>query len=390
MIRRRRSTSRRRAALAAVLIAALTGTLLLPACSDELAPALVLRPGATPAPVAQTEADPVARPHYHYFGEIRMGDLVEHTFTFDNPSARPVTIERALPSCGCLALVVRARDAEGTVLPTGDWRTTDMATVPPGGTLDVTFKVDATKVPVPNQSRLVSADVKTDDPVQELIRLEATVVAVSPFAVAYGATGTLDFGIVDGTQEQTLRQAISQSGPKNEELTGEVLEQPDDWKVVVWEDLVTGDIRTWMLQITIPPGDEGLFRERVVLGARLVETGEAAPARVEEVQGRRAGPVFATPQPAFFRGDTRTVDVRVASRARVQGAAIDRVEVTGTLSAGLDVEVFDGARVRGPGNAWTLTMTLPEDAPEVASGTVVVHFRSGLWPPLEIPYSRFP
>jgi len=359
-------------------------------CSSDPSSALVLRPGSTPAPVAATQADPIERPHYHYFGEVRLGEVVEHTFTFDNPTGRSVAIERAIPSCGCLALVVEAFDAAGEAIEVQDWRTTDMAVVPPDGRLEVTFRVDSTRVPVPNQSRLVQADVKTDDPVQELIRLEATVVAVSPFVAAYPVTQRLDFGTVDATGESTERLKISQAGPRSEELTGEVLEQPEDWKVLLWEEPVIGETRTWTLQVTVPPGESGAFEGRVLLGTALVESGAPSEPRVERVAGIRADPVFANPPRVFFRGDDDEKEVRVASRTRVAGAAIERVEVTGTLATGLDVNVLDGARVSGPGNNWTLTMKLPSEAPAEASGTVVVHFRSGLWPPVEIPYSKLP
>ncbi|QDU84948.1 hypothetical protein Pla163_20680 [Planctomycetes bacterium Pla163] len=372
-------------------LALLASLCLLLGCQGDPGPALVLRPGSTPAPVAQTRADPVVRPNYHWFGAIDSGAIAEHTFVFDNRSNRTVTIERALPSCGCLALQVDAKDADGAPLPGRIVEGTRRTAVPPGGALEVTFLVDPARVPVPNQPRLVQADIKTDDPLGEFMRLEASLIAVTAFQAAYQDFSGIDFKLVDATLPQSRQLSISQAGDRASLLSTQVLSHPDDWVVNVWEQEVDpGMPRTWTLQVTVPPGPQGRFFGDVELQVLDAETGEPTGTRIERVQGRREGSVFASPPHAFFRGDTKVVEVRVASRTRVIGAAIEAVDVDGTLATSLDVQWVDGAQITGHGNAWTLALTLAADVPAQASGTVTVHFVDDLWPPLDIPYSRLP
>jgi hypothetical protein len=372
-------------------LALLASLCLLLGCQGDPGPALVLRPGATPAPVAQTRADPVVRPNYHWFGTLEAGVIAEHTFVFDNRSNRTVTVERALPSCGCLALQVDAKDADGQPLPGRIVEGTRRTAVPPGGALEVTFMIDPSRVPVPNQPRLVQADIKTDDPLGEFMRLEASLIATTSFQAAYQDFAGIDFKLVDGALPQSRRLSISQSGERKSLLSTEVLSHPDGWVVNMWEqDVSAGMPRTWTLQVTVPPGPQGRFFGDVVLQTLDAETGATSGTRIERVQGRREGPVFASPPHAFFRGDTDVVEVRVASRTRVIGARIEAVDVDGTLASSLDVAWVDGAQINGFGNAWTLALTLAADVPAQASGTVTVHFEGDLWPPLEIPYSRLP
>lgn len=372
-------------------LALLAALCLLVSCQGDPGPALELRPGATPAPVVQTRADPVERPNYHWFGELEEGAIAEHTFVFDNRSNRTVTIERALPSCGCLALQVDAMDAAGEPLPGRIVEGTRRTAVPPGGSLAVTFLIDPSRVPVPNQPRLVQADIKTDDPLGEYVRLEASLVAITSFQAAYQSFAGVDFKVVDALLPQSRRLSISQAGSRRSLLSTEVLSRPDGWVVHLWEqDVNAGMPRTWTLQITVPPGPQGRFAADVVLQTLDAETGELVGTRTERVQGRREGPVFASPPHAFFRGDTQVVEVRVASRAFVAGASIGAIDVDGTLATSLEVEWVHGAQITGRGNAWTLALALADDVPAQASGTVTVHFVDDLWPPLKIPYSRLP
>jgi hypothetical protein len=367
---------------------AVLASLLLAACgTDAQAPALVVQPGSRPAPVAETQADPVERPNFHWFGDVPYGEVVRHTFVLANTSRRTVSVVQATPSCACLALDVRAKDGTGNViarLHEGGTRTAD---VPPGGTLEVEFVVDTREERTPNAPRLVQASIRTTDPSVPRIQLEGTVVAVAAFDVQ---NGRVAMGTVAAEAAATERIAIVQSGARPAVLTGAVLEAPADWIVRVFEDpQPEGRPRVWTLQVTVPPGPHGAFAAPVRLEARA-SGGEEYEPLVVPVRGERGPTVFAASERLFFRAGSTSTSVRIATRLPVANAGIASVEIDGPLAPALRHNVVPGAAVAGKGPAWTLSLEIVGDAPAECSGRVRVSFVDDLWPPLEIPYARFP
>lgn len=57
----------------------------------------------TTAPQEQAKAGPAItfENTEHNFGDIKQGDVVEHTFTFTNTGTQPLVIERVEATCGC-------------------------------------------------------------------------------------------------------------------------------------------------------------------------------------------------------------------------------------------------------------------------------------------------
>jgi hypothetical protein len=57
----------------------------------------------TSAPQEQAKAGPAITfdTAEHNFGDIKQGDIVEHTFTFTNTGTQPLIIERVDVTCGC-------------------------------------------------------------------------------------------------------------------------------------------------------------------------------------------------------------------------------------------------------------------------------------------------
>ncbi|MEZ5977159.1 MAG: DUF1573 domain-containing protein [Planctomycetota bacterium] len=364
--------------------------LLAASCGSEPGPALVLRPGARPAPVAHTKADPVERPNYHWFGDVPQGDVVEHTFVWDNTSSVPVAIQQALASCGCLELDVKTRDAAGQVVDVYHEGGSSDALVPPGGTLDVTFHVRTALVRVPNVPRLVTADVRTDDPRNPVLRIEATVTPTSAFQMV---PDVLNFGtIAHGATEMRRATIAAIGGPELElELTGDVDGAPSDWVTVLLErEVDPGVPRTWDLDVRVPPGSETKFAADLSL-ASVDAQGRPGRPWIVPVRGTRGPDFFAAPDTIYFRGGKLEAGgVRIGSRVDASTVSIDRVEVDGPLEGLLDVEVQPGAPLGGTYRSWVLVPKLGEGAPEECSGRVLVCFDDDSIAPIAIPYFRFP
>jgi hypothetical protein len=366
---------------AALALGALAG------CSSSPAPALIVRPGATPAPIEHTRADPVQRSDYHWFGEVPMGEVVRHTFVLDNTSQRTVSIVRALPSCNCLKLEVRAKDASGAVvgqLHDGGSRTAD---VPPGGTLEVEFVVDTREERGPNSPRLLQASVHTGDPSVPRIALEGTVIATSPFVLP---RGEFNIGIVAAEAPATERLTLAQSGTSGTVLTEAVVACPADWIVRVFEDRSAPTaVRVWTLQVTVPAGPEGRFDGRIEL-ATADASGAAGAPFVVPVRGARGPTVYAAQNSVFFRAGATTTTLRVSSRLPADDARIASVTVDGPLAGHLTHTVTPGAGVTTKGPSWTIDLAIEGDAPAECSGRLTVAFENERWPPLVVPYLRFP
>lgn len=377
--------------VAARTLARLLGTVaaagLLHACNGAPLPALVVRQGSTPAPIERTRADPIERPEYHWFGEVPMGEVVHHTFVLDNTSQRTISIQRALPSCTCLKLEVRAKDAAGAVvgrLHEGGARTAD---VPPGGTLEVEFVVDTREERLPNSPRLLQASVHTSDPSVPRVSLEGTVIATAPFVLP---RGEFNAGTVAAEAPATVRMSLAQTGTTGTQLTGDVVASPPDWIVRVFEDTSTpGPVRVWTLQITLPAGNEGRVEGRVEL-ATADANGVSGPAFLVPVRAVRGPTIYAAQNSVFFRGGATTATLRVSSRLPADDARIASVTVEGPLAERLTHTVTTGAGVATTGPSWTIELAIEGDAPAECSGRLTVAFENERWPPLVVPYLRFP
>lgn len=316
-----------------------------------------------------------------------MGEVVRHTFVLDNTSRRTISIVRALPSCNCLKLEVRAKDASGAVvgrLHDGGARTAD---VPPGGALEVEFVVDTGEERLPNSPRLMQGSVHTSDPSVPRIALEGTVIATSPFVLP---RGEFNVGIVAAEAPATERMTLAQSGTTKTVLTEDVVASPEGWIVRVYEDRATGSaIRVWTLQVTVPAGPEGRFDGRVEL-ATADANGTPGPPFVVPVRGARGPTVYAAQSSVFFRAGATTATLRVSSRLPADDARIASITVDGPLAEQLTHTVTAGAGVSTKGPSWTIDLAIEGEAPAECSGRLTVAFENERWPPLVVPYLRFP
>jgi hypothetical protein len=127
----------------------------------------------------------------HEFGQVRQGDILEHTFELESVGKNPVKIRQASPTCGCTVsqLLVDTGDGDFEVYKLGD-------PIEPGTKIRIEAKLDTANKKNKTQVRI---NIYTNDPIG-LTQL-ALVADIEPFIRATPAF--VNFGDIKEGQSKT-------------------------------------------------------------------------------------------------------------------------------------------------------------------------------------------
>lgn len=352
---------------------------LLPACGGDAAPEP--DPAAAPQPEGATSRgvlevidpqDP-ERPHFHDFGEMDWGDEVKWSVTMRNTGDEPVSVQRALPACGCTRLAsfaVAGPDGE-SVERIADFDKKPICTVQPGGTLEMRIDI-LSKHSKPNMSKLALVRLTTNSELNMFHTFELRFLGMKPFIVAPDNL-TMNRVPVSHGGEVKCRVQVVKAG-----LPGQVhriVSAPDGIETRLEARPFAGET-VWTVFATVPPlAPMGTIRGDIVL-AVSDENGEGDAGRVTIPVLARVGP-DAYLDPGMFTFGAVPVGAERLRQAQLTGLVPGAfLEITDARIEGTSKDHFtasfraagnnEGGRVDESGRStrWIIDLQLKADHPE--------------------------
>ena len=338
-------------------------------------------PGAPSDPqglVVVSGGDPGAsrpRPNFHDFGAVPVGERVEHVFELLNTDPEPVDVLRVSPTCSCASATIEALLPDGRRVQGDPLDPERVLRVPAGARVAVTFAVDASRVAIKNQDKLVAIRLVTDSPNAAFVQIEAHLISISPFELV---PDNVEFGFVstttgDARQVDLVRISTTTDGSPLDERpveaqlhpTGEVLVD-EPVRAQLFAD-PESPLHTWKLVVEVPAGTpRGRYQGTVTIPTRqgLEPGGAAGPALRLPYSARVEGDLLLEPNQFLLRpgprGDVspRSVVVTALDRSafRITAAELDG---DGRERLRLEYEPL-AADSDGRSHRWRVELSAPE------------------------------
>ena len=202
--------------------------------------------------VAGPETQEPERPYYHDFGNVQLGQVVQHVFLLENQGSEPVQVLDVVPACGCTVPSLSTTGPDGATVESppilaGTTPAEPLLTVAPGREAQLTIRVDADKVRPANAHKLHTTRVTTDAP-DAYSTVETHILVEAPFVVVPEA---IELGRLPTAAGGSTTNRISILSGYEVALTGE-LEASEGLTVTLEEKTELGG-RFWDLTTTIDP-----------------------------------------------------------------------------------------------------------------------------------------
>ncbi|MGK0216672.1 MAG: hypothetical protein ACI9HE_000144 [Planctomycetota bacterium] len=237
------------------------------------------------------------RPYFHDFGTLPYGEVLTHTFTLHNASARVVNLLRSQAACACTRVTaIRLLQDEGTPIRGKTLATEGMLAVPPGGIFEVDIELDSTKAPR-NIDKLAVMRIVTDSELDPYLTFELHMLAQSLFELS---PASVKLGLVPqyGGKGTTI-QLFSRMYSKPARIL-EVIESTPGLEASL-ALIPDGSGHFWNLTVRLIESERmGGFLGKVVLST-TDEQGEGEEGRLEvSVSATVVDPILMTPQHVSF------------------------------------------------------------------------------------------
>jgi hypothetical protein len=329
------------------------------------------------------------RPGFHDFGRVPDGEVVQHVFRYRNASARPISILRVVPSCGCAVPALRSVAPDGTVVA-GPPITAEppLLTIQPEGVLELDLRIDTRGVGEKNVDKLYTTRIESDAEGSFYFSLEAHIFVERAFEVA--APAFVNLGRVPMSVGKTGAVSIAQGRGFDLEVQEVVEASPGLATWIVFEE-VQGR-KVWEVTARLdPPLERGTY-----VGSLRVATadpaGKPGPVLTFPVRGEIVADLETVPA-RFVFASTRSdpTEMTAVLRSLVPGQRFlltgGRVEPehAAVLAADFEPVLPDG---EGKSGEWTvrLATTPPLPADEMLRGNLVLATDDPAYPEVVVPY----